>query len=150
MAKPATEPDTSQSSTSSGRAGRRRRSTGRIGTPPVDSEPRSVRLQVDVAAGGAAPACRETRGEFAGQRVDRAPQFGQLLLARVQEQGLRSGVCTGIRRAISSDAAPLRDPAAAPRSRTCSRNSSMRRRISSASMRSVNAPDCPPPDRCRP
>ena len=39
---PATEPETSQNSTSSGRPGRGRRYAGRIGTPPVDIERRSV------------------------------------------------------------------------------------------------------------
>ena len=39
---PATEPDTSQSTTSSGRAGRGLRSTRSIGTPPVDIDFRSV------------------------------------------------------------------------------------------------------------
>ena len=83
--KPATEPDTSHSTTNSGRAGRGFFSTRSMGTPPVDIDLRSV-LRRSIAPGaGPAPPRRQPGGQRARQRRHHAAHLAQLLAGGPQE-----------------------------------------------------------------
>ena len=74
----ATEPDTSQSTTTSGRCGCRRRSTGSIGIPPDCSERRIVRRMSTRPVAARPPAPPDAGGQLAGERLQRPAQVAQL------------------------------------------------------------------------
>ena len=83
---PATDPDTSHSTTSSGRAGRGLFSTTSIGTPPVDMDLRSVLRRSIVAARGERRRRAASRvAKRAGQRRDDSSHLAQLFTGGAQE-----------------------------------------------------------------
>ena len=124
---PATEPDTSQSSTSSGRPGRGLRCTRFTGTPPVDIERRSVR-RMSIPP-------RWARRRRAASRVARWRPSGatrRRRSARVSAFAERKSVCSAWRRTPVRAAAsrprisePRRDVSAC----TMRRNSAIRARV---------------------